>query len=177
MPAKEAKARIKINNLLQESGWRILDNHAGKANVVLENNVKITHTVSDDLGEDFEKTSNGYAEMGITGIVDNSLIPANTNQALSIIRSKDNFVPQFIMHYLMPENIQNQIESIKVGVAQFNLSLKQVSQILIPKVEKEIQKQIVSKIEEERRLVNANKKLIELFEQKIKDRIAKVWGE
>ena len=116
-------------------------------------------------------------KMGITGIVDNSLIPANTNQALSIIRSKDNFVPQFIMHYLMSENIQNQIESIKVGVAQFNLSLKQVSQILIPQVEKEIQKQIVSKIEEERRLVNANKKLIELFEQKIKDRIAKVWGE
>jgi len=26
-------------------------------------------------------------------------------------------------------------------------------------------------------LVNANKQLIELFEQKIKDRISKVWGE
>ena len=31
MPAKEAKARIKINNLLQESGWRLLDDNAGKA--------------------------------------------------------------------------------------------------------------------------------------------------
>jgi type I restriction enzyme R subunit len=62
MPAKEAKARIKINNLLQESGWRLIDDHTSKANVVLENNVKITHTISDDMGEDFEKTSNGYAD-------------------------------------------------------------------------------------------------------------------
>ena len=62
MSAKEAKARIKINNLLQESGWRLIDDHAGKANVVLENNVKITHIVSVDMGEDFEKTTNGYAD-------------------------------------------------------------------------------------------------------------------
>src|SRR5664279_2537475 len=62
MSAKEAKARIKINNLLQESGWRLINDHAGKANVVLENNVKITHTLSDDMGEDFEKTTNGYAD-------------------------------------------------------------------------------------------------------------------
>lgn len=62
MPAKEAKARIKINNLLTESGWRLLDDQSGKANVVLENHVKITNNVADDLGEDFEKTSNGYAD-------------------------------------------------------------------------------------------------------------------
>jgi len=62
MPAKEAKARIKINNLLQESGWRLIDDHTTKANVVLENNVKLTHTVTDDMGEDFEKTTNGYAD-------------------------------------------------------------------------------------------------------------------
>jgi type I restriction enzyme R subunit len=62
MPPKEAKARIKINILLQESGWRLLDDNTGTANVVLENNVKITHTVANDMGEDFEKTTNGYAD-------------------------------------------------------------------------------------------------------------------
>jgi type I restriction enzyme R subunit len=62
MPAKEAKARIKINNLLQESGWRLIDESSGTANVVFENNVKITHTVADNMGEDFEKTTNGYAD-------------------------------------------------------------------------------------------------------------------
>lgn len=62
MPPKEAKARIKINKLLEESGWRLIDDSTGKANVVLENNVKITHHVADDLGEDFEKTTNGFVD-------------------------------------------------------------------------------------------------------------------
>ena len=59
---KEAKARIKINKLLEEAGWRLLDNEHGKANVLLENHVKITTRALDDLGEDFEKTANGYID-------------------------------------------------------------------------------------------------------------------
>ena len=62
MPAKEAKARIKINKLLEDSGWRLIDDKNGAANVVLENNVKITHTVADKMGEDYEKTTNGYTD-------------------------------------------------------------------------------------------------------------------
>lgn len=59
---KEAKARIKINQLLEETGWRLLDNEHSKANVLLENHVKITTRALDDLGEDFEKTANGYID-------------------------------------------------------------------------------------------------------------------
>ena len=36
MNTKEAKARIKINKLLEESGWRLLDSEDGRANVQLE---------------------------------------------------------------------------------------------------------------------------------------------
>ena len=54
MPAKEAKARIKINKLLEESGWRLLDTPKGKANVIFESNTKITEKLINDLGEDFE---------------------------------------------------------------------------------------------------------------------------
>ena len=39
------------------------------------------------------------------------------------------------------------------------------------------QQQIVIQIKKEHALVNANKKLIVLFEKKIKDSIAKVWGD
>jgi len=42
MAAKEAKARIKINKLLEEAGWRFLDGANGKANIVLEPNAKLT---------------------------------------------------------------------------------------------------------------------------------------
>jgi type I restriction enzyme R subunit len=57
---KEAKARIKINNLLQEAGWRFFDDENGKANIVLENNVKITQKAIDTFGEDYEKTKKSY---------------------------------------------------------------------------------------------------------------------
>jgi len=39
----------------------------------------------------------------------------------------------------------------------------------------EIQDQIVKKLEEERLIVEGNKKLIEIYTQKIEDRINKIW--
>jgi restriction endonuclease S subunit len=116
-------------------------------------------------------------KMGITGLVDSSLIPANTNQALAIIRSKGDFSPQFLLHYLMASNIQTEIEKLKVGVAQFNLSLKQVNELKIPNISTDVQNQIVNQIEKEIQLVNANHELISVFEQKIKDEINKLWAE
>ncbi|MBU3966519.1 MAG: N-6 DNA methylase, partial [Euryarchaeota archaeon] len=46
----------------------------------------------------------------------------------------------------------------------------------IPLPPLDVQTQIVARIEEEQKLVDANKKLIELFEGKIKEKIAEVWG-
>lgn len=62
MAAKEAKARIKINKLLEESGWRFFDDASGKANVVLEPNVKLTKLAVDELGENFEQASKGFID-------------------------------------------------------------------------------------------------------------------
>ncbi len=55
----EAHARIKINKLLEEAGWRFFDNHEGNANILLENHVKITQQEADAWGNDFEKTTHG----------------------------------------------------------------------------------------------------------------------
>jgi type I restriction enzyme, R subunit len=62
MPPKEAKARIKINKLLEDAGWRILDTANEPANIILENHVKITHKGMDECGENFEKTGNGFID-------------------------------------------------------------------------------------------------------------------
>ena len=62
MAAKEAKARIKINKLLEESGWRFFDDAPGKANIVLEPKVKLTKAVVDGLGDNFEQSSNGFID-------------------------------------------------------------------------------------------------------------------
>ena len=59
---KEAKARIKINELLQGAGWRFFDNEKGKTNIVLENSAKITKQAVDEFGNDFEKTQKGFID-------------------------------------------------------------------------------------------------------------------
>src|SRR5574344_1310519 len=59
---KEALARIKINKLLEESGWRFFDNENGTANIELEPDVKIKEQDIDELGIDFEKTKDGFVD-------------------------------------------------------------------------------------------------------------------
>ena len=62
MTPKEATARIKINRLLEEAGWRFFDDEKGAANICLEPNVKITSQKLDGMGENFEETTNGYID-------------------------------------------------------------------------------------------------------------------
>lgn len=62
MKSKEAKSRIKINKLLEEAGWRFFDDASGSANILLENNVKLSQKKIDEFGEDFEKSQNGFID-------------------------------------------------------------------------------------------------------------------
>jgi len=48
--------------MLEEAGWRFFDSNGDRANISLENNVKITDTILDEYGEDFEKTKNGFID-------------------------------------------------------------------------------------------------------------------
>ena len=62
MSAKEAKARIKINQLLDNAKWRFFDDETGKANITLEHNAKLKQFDIDAFGEDFEKSKNGFID-------------------------------------------------------------------------------------------------------------------
>jgi type I restriction enzyme R subunit len=59
---KEATARIKINKLLDAAGWRFFADSHGAANVCLELNVKLKEKELNALGENFEKTKNGFVD-------------------------------------------------------------------------------------------------------------------
>jgi type I restriction enzyme R subunit len=62
MKNKEAKARIKINQLLVNSGWIFFDNENAKANIQLEPNVKLTSESINSSGDNFENTPSGYVD-------------------------------------------------------------------------------------------------------------------
>ena len=59
---KEAAARIKINKLLENAGWRFFADAKGRANIQLEPSVALTKQVLDDLGENFEKATRGFID-------------------------------------------------------------------------------------------------------------------
>lgn len=59
---KEAFARIKINKLLEEAGWRFFSNEKGPSNIQLEPSVALTKQAIDDLGENFEKANKGFID-------------------------------------------------------------------------------------------------------------------
>lgn len=93
--SKEAKARIKINKLLEEAGWRLIDDSTGPANVLLENNVRITKELLNDLGEDFEKTRKGFIDYLLLDIK-GFLYEADRRLSLrEIIEKVFGFIPYF----------------------------------------------------------------------------------
>ncbi len=59
---KEASARIKINRLLENAGWRFFADENGPANIQLEPSVKLTQQDLDSLGVDFEKAARGFID-------------------------------------------------------------------------------------------------------------------
>jgi type I restriction enzyme, R subunit len=77
MQNKEAEARIKINKMLEEASWRLLDSPTGKANVRLETTIKLK---ASDLGDDFEKLPTGHADYSLH---DNNAFPIAVLEAKS----------------------------------------------------------------------------------------------
>lgn len=68
MSGKEARARIKINKLLENAGWRFEQDSSGPANLVLESSGSLTKAyMNDTFGEDFEKSGKSYNDYLLIG--------------------------------------------------------------------------------------------------------------
>jgi len=80
--------------------------------------------------------------LGVVTTVGKEILPANTNQALSIVRLKNKKQKDYVQAFLKSNIISSEIQKIKAGAAQPNISLNQVSnfRILIPENKSEQQK-------------------------------------
>lgn len=112
-----------------------------------------------------------------------AIVPPNNkkgiiNQALLKLTIDETTTPLFVKIYLESSNIQQKYFSNQAGAAIQNVvSVKELKEIQFPKVELKTQQQIIAEINEEMAIVAQNKRLIEIFEQKIKNKISGVWGE
>lgn len=84
--------------------------------------------------------------IGRIALVDTRVLPANTNQALAIIRikEKEEINRRFLIQVLKSNYVQKQLYKQKQGIAQINLSLQNISdlQVVIPPLE--LQNQFVN---------------------------------
>jgi type I restriction enzyme M protein len=77
---------------------------------------------------------------------------------------------------LLSQRIKEEFIHLADGAAYNALTIDKLKGLLVSKPTLEEQQNIVKAIEEEMQLVNSNKRLVELFEQKIKTKIGEVWG-
>lgn len=100
------------------------------------------------------------------------------NSGMVILRTnREELLPDYLLTVFLSRNMAIQISSIMTGAAQPQLPIRNMVQLTIPLPCIEIQHEIVARISEEMEIVNQNKRLIEIFQQKIKDKISEVWGE
>jgi len=100
------------------------------------------------------------------------------NSGMVILRcNTDRLLPNFLLKMLNTNTFLNQMNNFLSGSAQPQLPIRILVEIQIPIPPLETQNKIVAEIETEQQAVDHNKKLIALYEQKIKDKVKEVWGE
>jgi type I restriction enzyme S subunit len=128
--------------------------------------------------------------LGRIGIVNKAIVPANTNQALAIVRLAKNsgISVSFLAKYFTSNIISEEIEKLKGGAAQQNLSLGQLNNLPIPLPPLPEQQRIVSILDEafaaiakalanaEQNLKNA-KELFESYLQGVFEKKGEGWDE
>ncbi len=102
--------------------------------------------------------------------VEENCFPIDTTYYVKLKRN-DNL--KFIFNILQKLELQKLRGG--AGIPGLNREDAYTQKIFLPPLK--IQEKIVSEIEAEQEMVNQNKKLIKIFEKKIKTKIAEVWGE
>lgn len=107
-----------------------------------------------------------------------TLNPVAFNQDIIAIQSiSTNLSQKYLFYYLISTSEKHIKNGIKPGVTVQSFHNGYFKELTIPIPAIAIQEQIVMQIEEEQKLINANRQLIEIFDKKIKERMAKVWRD
>ena len=115
--------------------------------------------------------------IGRVAIVDKSILPANTNQALAIIRvPKGIYEYNFLKYILKSPVISKQFEKQKQGVAQINLSLKNISDFEIPVISLEQQRQVSLVLDKVNDLISKRKEQLKKLDELVKARFVELFG-
>lgn len=115
--------------------------------------------------------------IGRVAVVTEEMLPANTNQALAIIRvTRDDIYLPYIKLILTSQIVKAQFERKKQGVAQLNISLKDINELEIPLPEKSKQIECASLLEKISGIVTARQKQLQKLDELVKARFVEMFG-
>ena len=116
--------------------------------------------------------------IGRVAIATREMIPANTNQALAIIRIKEGeaYIP-YLKLILTSKIVRDQFEKQKQGVAQLNLSLKNIGDLEVPICSLEKQKKFVDLFSKIQGAIDKRKQELEQLDILIKARFVELFGD
>ena len=95
------------------------------------------------------------------------------NNHAHILKFRNHNTQKYVEAYINQIDIRNYV----TGMAQPKLNQSELNRIKIPLPPAEICQNIVDNIESEWAIVDANKKLIAMYEQKMKDVITRLWSD
>ncbi len=116
--------------------------------------------------------------IGRIAIITKEMLPANINQALAIIRIQDEkvYLP-YIKLILKSSIVKKQIEKKKQGVAQLNLSLKDIGDIVVPIPKLTKQKEYVELFDKLENIISSRKLEINSLNTLIQARFVELFGD
>lgn len=116
--------------------------------------------------------------IGRVAIVTKEMLPANTNQALAIIRivNEQIYLP-YIRLILTSPIVIEQFERKKQGVAQLNLSLKDINEISIPLPSKEKQIELADLFKKVVNIIYKKKEELLVLDDLVRGRFVEMFGD
>jgi len=116
--------------------------------------------------------------VGRVGLYPKAMLPGLLNQRVARINPNENsLVKKYLFYMLNRDEFESSAIKSSSGIAQKNMSTEWLKAYEVPLPPIEIQHEVVAKLEAEQKLIDANKKLIEIYQQKIKSKLAEVWGK
>ena len=116
--------------------------------------------------------------IGRVAIITDEMLPANTNQALAIIRitHEDVYLP-YIKLILSSPLVKEQFEKKKQGVAQLNISLKDINELTIPLPDIDDQISLTALFEKPVGIIAKRQQQLSAFDDLIKARFVETFGD
>lgn len=116
--------------------------------------------------------------IGRVAIVTRNMLPANINQALAIIRiKKDDIYLPYVKLILTSPLIKKQFERKKQGVAQLNISLKDINELEIPLPEIGKQIEYANSFKKVEKLIYTRQYQLQKLDELVKARFVEMFGD